>query len=111
MVPRHHRLQRSTQFEAAVRHGVRAARRHVVVHLAHSAAIKQALVGFVVSKAVGNAVVRHKVSRQLRHVMAGRIDSLPSDCLLVIRANPTAATASFAELSADVDAGLARVLS
>lgn len=110
-MPRHHRLQRSTQFESAVRHGVRAARRHVVVHLAHSEEVHHALVGFVVSKAVGNAVIRHKVSRQLRHVMASRITTLPADCLVVIRANPTAATASFAELSADVDAGLAKVLS
>lgn len=110
MVPRHHRLQRSTQFQAAVRHGVRAARRHVVVHLAHSSDVHHALVGFVVSKAVGNAVIRHKVSRQLRHVMAQRLHSLPTDTLLVVRANPTAATASFAELSADIDAGLAKVL-
>lgn len=109
-MPRHHRLRRSTQFEAAVRHGVRAARGHVVVHLSHSTEISDALVGFVVSKAVGNSVVRHRVSRKLRHAMASRIAQLPQDCLVVVRANPSSATASFDDLCADIDAGLAKVL-
>lgn len=110
MVPGHHRLRRSAQFQQAVRHGVRAARRHVVVHVAQSESVDQALVGFVVSKSVGNAVVRHRVTRQLRHVMAARIDQLPHNCLLVIRATPAAANADFDQLCADVDAGLSRVL-
>ncbi len=33
--------------------------------------------GFVVSKAVGGAVVRNKVKRRLRHLMRERVDQLP----------------------------------
>ena len=110
MVPSHHRLRRSTQFESAVRHGVRAGRRHVVVHMTQDLTSTNARVGFVVSKAVGNSVVRHRVTRKLRHVMAMRLDRLPHTALVVLRANPSAATADFAELSADVDAALNKVI-
>jgi ribonuclease P protein component len=62
-----------------------------------------ARVGFVVSKAVGPAVVRNKVRRRLRHLMRGYLGSLPGGSLLVLRAAPSAAGASQADLAADVD--------
>jgi ribonuclease P protein component len=34
--------------------------------------------GFVVSKAVGGAVLRNKVRRRLRHIVAERLDRLPA---------------------------------
>jgi ribonuclease P protein component len=68
-----------------------------------------ARVGFVVSKAVGNSVVRHRVSRRLRHLMAERIGTLPAGCALVIRALPASAGASSSELGADLDGALRRL--
>ncbi|WP_407652629.1 ribonuclease P protein component [Amycolatopsis cynarae] len=65
--------------------------------------------GFVVSKAVGNSVVRHRVSRRLRHLVAARLGTVPPGSSLVIRALPPAATASSAELGADLDAALRRL--
>lgn len=62
--------------------------------------------GFVVSKAVGNAVVRHRVSRRLRHLVADRLDGLPAGAALVVRALPPAADASSAELGRDLDSAL-----
>ncbi len=62
--------------------------------------------GFVVSKAVGGSVVRHRVARRLRHAVSPRLTSLPPGALLVVRALPPAADASSAELAADIDAGL-----
>ncbi len=62
--------------------------------------------GFVVSKAVGNAVVRHRVTRRLRHLVRPRLDQLPPGALLVVRALPPSATASSAELADDLDSGL-----
>lgn len=62
--------------------------------------------GLVVSKAVGGAVVRHRVARRLRHLLAPRIGSLPSGARVVVRALPPSATASSAELGVDLDAGL-----
>jgi len=44
-------------------------------------------VGFVVSKAVGNAVVRNRTKRVLRALMSARIGGLPDGVDVVIRAN------------------------
>ncbi len=67
-------------------------------------------VGFVVSKAVGGAVVRNRTKRVLRHLVAARLGGIPDGLDLVVRANPAAAGASTAELSAELDDGLRRVL-
>ena len=64
--------------------------------------------GFVVSKAVGNAVVRNRVKRQLRHLTRERISVLPAGSLVVVRANPPAAVAD--NLAADLDSALASLL-
>ncbi|GAA4433055.1 hypothetical protein GCM10023148_38740 [Actinokineospora soli] len=66
-------------------------------------------VGFVVSKAVGNSVVRHRVTRRLRHVVRDRLGTLPPGSALVVRALPRAADATSAELGADLDAALRRL--
>jgi ribonuclease P protein component len=62
-----------------------------------------ARVGFVVSRAVGGAVLRNKVRRRLRHLGRGYLGSLPEGSLLVVRANPQAATARQADLAAELD--------
>lgn len=43
------------------------------------------------SKAVGNAVTRHRVARQLRHLARPLAEQLPLGCLIVVRALPAAA--------------------
>jgi ribonuclease P protein component len=102
------RLRRSTDFAAAVRGGRRAGRGTVVVHLLldEPAQASTARAGFVVSKAVGNAVVRNKVRRRLRHLVRSRLATLPDGAMLVVRALPAAAAASHATLGADLDAAL-----
>jgi len=60
----------------------------------------------VVSKSVGGSVVRHRVSRKLRHVMRDVVPSLPPGTLLVLRALSVAATATSGELEADISAAL-----
>jgi ribonuclease P protein component len=66
-------------------------------------------VGFVVSKAVGNAVTRNQVKRRLRHLARERLSSLPGCCVLVVRALPPSAHASYDELAADFDRALERL--
>jgi len=66
-------------------------------------------IGFVVSKAVGNAVTRNHVKRRLRHQVRDRLQVVPAGSVLVIRALPPAAGASYAELGDDVDAALGRL--
>ncbi len=66
-------------------------------------------VGFVVSKAVGNAVVRHRVARRLRHLAGARLGTLPPGSALVVRALPKASGATSAELGRDFDAAIRRL--
>ncbi|MET0521760.1 MAG: ribonuclease P protein component [Jiangellaceae bacterium] len=103
------RLRRSTDFAAAIRGGRRAGRGAVVVHLhfEEPAQASVARAGFVVSKAVGNAVVRNRVRRRLRHLVRPLLSELPAGSTLVVRALPAAADASFTTLSGDLDAALA----
>jgi ribonuclease P protein component len=68
------------------------------------------LVGFIVARSVGNAVVRNKVRRRLRHLLREHVDRLPRGSLLVVRANPKAATAHHDELAADLGSALDRLL-
>lgn len=48
-------------------------------------------VGFVVSKKVGNAVVRNRVKRQLRHLSRPMVTELERPTMIVVRALPAAA--------------------
>lgn len=65
-------------------------------------------VGFVVSKAVGNAVVRNRTKRQLRALTAELLSGIPEGVDVVVRANPPAATADYPELGATLDRQLAK---
>jgi len=56
-------------------------------------------VGFVVSKAVGNAVTRNRAKRRLRAIMATQLSGIPNGVDVVVRANPAAARATFHELA------------
>jgi ribonuclease P protein component len=102
------RLRRSTDFAAAVRGGRRVGRGTLVVHLLldEPAQASAARAGFVVSKAVGNAVVRNRVRRRLRHLVRSRLAELPAGVMLVVRALPAAAEASYAALGSDLDGAL-----
>ena len=63
-------------------------------------------VGFVVSKAVGNAVLRNRTKRRLRASVATRLNGIPAGLDVVVRANPAAGDASFDELDHAVARGL-----
>jgi ribonuclease P protein component len=66
-------------------------------------------VGFVVSKAVGNAVVRNRTKRRLRASVATKLSGIPAGLDLVVRANPAAAHATYDELDSALERQLARV--
>ncbi|GAA4239124.1 hypothetical protein GCM10022254_57920 [Actinomadura meridiana] len=68
------------------------------------------LVGFIVARTVGNAVVRNTTRRRLRHLVRPHLDRLPAGSLLVVRANPPAGTARPDDLAADLESALDRLL-
>ena len=110
MLDRPHRLSTSAGFGTAVRSGRRAGTRTLVLHLGtDTAATTGPRVGFVVSKAVGNAVTRNLVKRRLRHLARHRLASLPGSCVLVVRALPASAAATYDDLGRDLDAAWRRV--
>ena len=66
--------------------------------------------GFIVSKAVGNAVTRNRVKRQLRHQMAVELGQTPSVVDVVVRALPEAASSVAKDgLSRALASGYARL--
>jgi ribonuclease P protein component len=112
VLPAESRMRRSAEFELAVRRGTRAGRALLTGYLLvrEGREAQAPLVGFVVSKAVGNAVVRNKVRRRLRSVMRGYLPALPGGSLLVVRAHPQAAAASQADLAAELDVVMGRLM-
>jgi len=77
-----------------------------VVHLDRPTGAGAPRAGFVVSKAVGGSVQRHRVTRRLRHLVRPLLADLPPGARVVVRALPPAATASSAELAEDLGSGL-----
>lgn len=88
-------MRSASEFRRTIRGGVRAGRSTLVVS-AHrpDPAPMGVRVGFVVSKAVGNAVTRNRVKRRLRHLARPLVDRTPAGTLVVVRALPPAATAT-----------------
>ena len=106
MLATRNRLRTSTDFSTTVRSGVRNGRRNVVLYTAALAADEPSRIGFIVSKSVGNAVVRNLVKRRLREVGALSLQKYGSGFAIVVRALPASAGASFDHLRSDYDAAL-----
>lgn len=54
--------------------------------------------GLIISKKVGNAVIRHRTARRLRHAFAAVAETLPCETYVVIRAYPGIVERSSTEL-------------
>jgi ribonuclease P protein component len=111
------RLTSPEHFREVVRRGTRRGGHLMVLHLwtaatpaLHASVPVVPRVGFVVSKAVGPAVTRNLVKRRLRHLARERVDQLPTGSMLVVRALPAAAEASYEELGAELDRCLTHVV-
>ncbi|MER7797096.1 ribonuclease P protein component [Microbacterium sp. NPDC096154] len=108
MLARPRRLTRGDDYRFVVRRGARCAGTSTVTHVVLTAEPRAARFGFIVSKAVGNAVTRNTVRRRLKAVCAEALPDVREGADVVIRALPSAATASFAELRAEVTRCLGR---
>lgn len=106
MLPRENRLRTSVDFRAAFRTGAKGTSGHVLAHLVRTRESHAPRVGFVVSKAVGNAVTRNRVKRRARAWSADHLAELEDGDLLVIRALPAAADADWPQLTRSLDRAL-----
>ena len=86
---RRHRLSRSRDFDAVYRHGRSVSTRFLVLYWfsREAGADADARLGLAVPKAVGTAVVRNRMKRQLREAFRARLPELPQDqdYVLVVR--------------------------
>lgn len=111
MLPAAARMRRRVDFETAVAGGSRAGRPLVSGHLlVRPESEESALIGFVVGRSVGTAVVRNRVRRRLRHLCRDYLESLPRGSLLVVRASPRAAAARQVDLAADLGLVISKLL-
>jgi ribonuclease P protein component len=110
VLPHQARLRSRAEFAEITRRGTRAGAPDLVVYLRTGDSSASTRAGFVVSRAVGSAVIRNRVRRQLRHLVRDRLDRVPAGSGLVVRATPSAAAATPAALAAQLDAALQRLV-
>jgi ribonuclease P protein component len=108
MLPASARLRKSSEISAVMKSGTRFSAKLVVLHVAQSSD-KGSKVAFAVGKNVGNSVVRHRVTRQLRHAITPLLSEFPEGSHVVVRALPGANQATFTELSENLKFSLAKV--
>ena len=110
---RRHRLTRSRDFDAVRRRGRSASTRFLVCYWFARGDDGEPRLGLAVPRAIGTAVTRNRIKRQLREAWRARLDRIPrgSDYLLVVRPGlPDAVEArGFDWLGERIDEALAKV--
>ncbi|MGB3697719.1 MAG: ribonuclease P protein component [Gordonia sp. (in: high G+C Gram-positive bacteria)] len=96
------RISRKSDFTRTLSKGVRVSARGLTVHVApvggywpderelrpDVALTGGPWLGLIISKKVGNAVIRHRTARRLRHAFAAAAPALPAESYVVLRAHP-----------------------
>lgn len=101
MLSSKNRMRLSADFSTTVRSGARSGRRNLVLYAVPTAFDQPSTFGFIVSKAVGNAVTRNLVKRRLREIAVHTVRAYPQGLSVVVRALTPAANADFGALSND----------
>ncbi len=100
MLPAENRLRNKNEFAQVFKKGRKSGNKILSVHVLdkkQGEESKPTQIGFVVSKKVGNSVIRHKVIRKLRHIMRENKTKINTQAV-VIRAFPATATATYSDL-------------
>lgn len=112
MPSRQNRITRGDDYRRIVRTGHRVGDANCIVHAvfrSESEAEAPARFGFIVSKAVGNAVQRNLVRRRLKTIADRQIRAGLAATDIVIRALPESLNAPFAELEIEVSRSIVRL--
>ena len=102
VLARANRVVQPADFRTAVRHGRRVASQAAIVHVVHDDNAGPTRFGFIVSKAVGGAVVRNRVRRRLRVVSREVLGEIGPGNDIVIRALPGCHEVGWVTLHAEI---------
>ena len=80
------RLTESGDFARATKSGLRYSTTNFVGYLYPTGLSEPARAGLIISKSIGGSVTRHRIARQIRHVLRETYPQLPEGSLFVIRA-------------------------
>jgi ribonuclease P protein component len=80
------RLTESGDFARATKSGLRYSTTNFVGYLYPTGQKEPARAGLIISKSVGGSVTRHRIARQIRHVLRETYSQLPEGSLFVVRA-------------------------
>jgi len=104
------RLRTSSDFKRGLR-GRRVVSQGFVLHAGQTdQQSSSGQVGFIVSKSVGNSVVRHRITRQLRAIISPRMERISPQDRFVIRALPAITELSFSQLEREIDSAFSSAL-
>ena len=109
VLSRENRITRASDFRTTVRSGRRLGTPHSVIYVAAQANTGPTRFGFIVSKAVGNSVIRHRMTRRLRAIGHEVLADLPVGVDVIIRSLPGSDEIAWATLHADVEQALAKI--
>ena len=113
MLAQRNRLRKASDFAIAAK-GKRVSGENFLLYVATplgdqtGAPVK---VGLIVGKNVGGSVVRHRVSRQLRHAIAPHLTKFPDGSLVVFRAHTGASKGVERNVSQEVTSLIDKYLS
>lgn len=107
MLARANRIVRGDDYRAVVRRGRRVTAENTVTYRLVRDRIDVRF-GFVVSKSVGNSVVRNRVRRRLKAIAASQLAGVPAGTDVVIRALSGSASASWSTLNSEIIEALSK---
>ncbi len=108
MLPTSARLRKSLEISQTIKTGKRYPARFLVLHIAQGKT-PQTRFAFAVGKNVGNSVIRHRVTRKLRHLVMDNYQKFPTASDIVVRALPGIELISHQEMRSNFDNALAKV--
>ena len=106
MLARSNRLVSADEYRAALRGGRRIPLTNAVVSVARTAVDDPARFGFIVTRKVGNAVVRNRVRRRLKAISRELVDGGFVGADVVMRALPVSATVDWPILRLEVSSAV-----
>ena len=110
MPARQHRVTRGEDYRRAVRAGRRVGGALCITHAVLRAPGDPARFGFIVSKAIGNAVTRNLIRRRMKTVVERRLHAGIVELDVVFRALPAVTDASFEQLEREMNRALDRLV-